>query len=242
MNVVNRDYESQMIEMAINKYLDETISVTEEDLKRLRDNRDQTVWDLTARIYVEIGYKVKLITVRDIVNDRIEAIKCQLDRHQHPAIEATYPVIQQQCKAEIDLQDMEEDVDFHSKVTSALGKFGGDKNKAKVFVRVRKVISYCLEVDESMINSDCHMSNHLNMDELDLTQILLQLEEEFDIELPDESVDFCSLGGNFNWSSCSGTSSSYSSFRAGEECTVRNFVELVYKIILNSYSLPAERV
>jgi hypothetical protein len=36
------------------------------------------VWDLTTRIYSEIGQTVELSTVRDIVNSRIEAIDRQL--------------------------------------------------------------------------------------------------------------------------------------------------------------------
>lgn len=74
MNQVDRDYESKILKMAIDKYLGETISVTEKDLRTLKDNRDRIVWDLTARIYSEIGHTVELSTVRDVVNSRIEAI------------------------------------------------------------------------------------------------------------------------------------------------------------------------
>ena len=70
MSQVDIDYESRMLKMAIDKYLDETISGTEKDLKILKDNRDQIVWDLTARMYSEIGHKVELSTVRDVVNSR----------------------------------------------------------------------------------------------------------------------------------------------------------------------------
>jgi acyl carrier protein len=129
----------------------------------------------------------------------------------------------------VDCLDTKEDADFHSKVTAVLGKFGGDESKAKVFVRVRRVISDKLEVAESEINLDCHMSNHLNMDEMDLCEIVMALEEEFDIEISEDSVDFCLVCRSFDW-----RSSTYSSFaQAGEECIVRNFVELVYKKISN---------
>ena len=75
------------------------------------------------------------------------------------------------------------------------------------------------------------MSNHLNMDDLDLTEIVMALEKEFDIEISDNCVDFCFSIGSFDWCSGSGSGSSYSSFKVGEECIVRNFVELVYEKI-----------
>lgn len=228
MNQVGKDYESKMIKIAIDKYLDETISSTEQDLKTLKDNRDRIVWDLTARIYSEIGHTVELSTVRDIVNSRIKAIDRQLAEEKYIAKE-TYRVAEQKFIDEVDCQDTQEDADFHSKVTAVLGKFGGDEGKAKVFVRVRNIISDKLAVDESRVNLDCHMSNHLNMDDLDLVEIVMALEEEFDIEISDECDDFCFSIGSFNWYSGSGSGSSYSSFKAGEECIVRNFVELVYK-------------
>ena len=231
MNQVNSDYESKMVKIAIDKYLDEIISGTEKDLITLQDNRDQIVWDLTARIYGEIGHKVKLSTVRDVVDSRIEAINHQLAKEKKYISEEINQVTEQKYRDEVDCRDTKEDADFRSKVIAVLGKFGGDESKAKVFVRVRRIISEKLEIDESEINLDCHMSNHLNMDDLDLTEIVMALEEEFDIEISDNCVDFCFSIGSFDWCSGSGSGSSYSSFKAGEECIVRNFVELVYEKI-----------
>jgi hypothetical protein len=63
----------------------------------------------------------------------------------------------------------------------------------------------------------------------------LELEEEFDIEIPDiDSENYLginSFGSGGSW--CS-SSSSYFSFRnAGEECIVKNFVELICKKVLD---------
>lgn len=227
MNQVDRDYESKMLKMGIDKYLDETILGTEKDLVTLKDNQDRIVWDLTARIYSEIGHKVELSTVRDVVNSRIEAINHQLAEEKKYIAEETYRVAKQESSNEVDCQDIQEDADFRSNVIAVLGKFGGNESKAKVFVRVRRIISDKLEVDESKINLDCHMSNHLHADELDLVELVVALEEEFDIEISDDYVNFCWFNSSFDW-----RSSSYSSFaQAGEECIVRNFVELVYEKI-----------
>jgi hypothetical protein len=45
MSQIDREYESKMLKMAIDKYLDKTISGTEKDLRTLKDNRDRIVWD-----------------------------------------------------------------------------------------------------------------------------------------------------------------------------------------------------
>lgn len=78
MSEVVSDYELKMMEMVINKYLDETASITEQYLKKIEANRDQVVWDLVTRIYSESGHKLELSIVRDVVNSRIESIKFQL--------------------------------------------------------------------------------------------------------------------------------------------------------------------
>jgi hypothetical protein len=75
---VDKGYELKVLKMVANKYLDETISATEESLKALEANRDQVVWELATRIYSQSGHKVELSTLRDVVNSRIGDVKYQL--------------------------------------------------------------------------------------------------------------------------------------------------------------------
>ena len=89
-------------------------------------------------------------------------------------------------------------------------------------------------IEEREVTLDSHLSNHLNADEDDVLGIMMVLEEEFDIEIPDEVAEK-SLGIGINifsggsWSWLSSSSSSPSSFiyQAGEQCIVRNFVEVI---------------
>ena len=48
---MDKDYELTVFTQVINKYLDETILLTEESLKSLRANHDQIVYDLATKIY-----------------------------------------------------------------------------------------------------------------------------------------------------------------------------------------------
>ncbi len=72
MNEIDKDYELNMLKMAINTHLDETRSVTEKDLKSLEANRDRVVWELAEKIYSQSGHKVEFCMVRDVVNSKIE--------------------------------------------------------------------------------------------------------------------------------------------------------------------------
>ena len=66
-----------------------------------------------------------------------------------------------------------------------MGELGVDESQAKIFVKVRKIVSEQLEVDESEVTLDSHISNDLNADEIDTVELAMALEEEFDIEIPE---------------------------------------------------------
>jgi acyl carrier protein len=225
----DKSYELEMLRMIINKHLDESASFTKKNLDALETKRDQLVWDLVTKIYQQSGHKVELNFVRDIVDSRIRTIKSQLTEEERRVAEH-----KAQDKAAKEAHHVaESDPQFLAQVTDALGRFGGNEYKAKIFVKLRKIISEHLSVEESEVSLDSHLSNHLNADELDLVELVMALEEEFGIEIPDEiSEEFLDIRPLFSGSSWWGSSSSSSSsfrYDIGEKCMVRNFVELVYK-------------
>jgi acyl carrier protein len=225
----DKGYELEMLRMVINKHLDESASFTRKKLDEFETKRDQFVWDLATKIYQQSGHKVELNFVRDIVNSRIRTIKSQLTEEERRVAEQKA----QETAAKKACHVAESDPQFLAQVTDALGKFGGNEYKAKIFIKVRKIISEHLSVEESEVNLDSHLSNHLNADELDLIELVLALEEKFDIEISDEdSENYLDINPLFSGSSWWGSSSSSpSSFRynVGEKCIVRNFVELICK-------------
>ena len=58
-----------------------------------------------------------------------------------------------------------------------------------VFEKVKKIISEQLEVDQSIISESSTISGDLNADSLDLVDLAMSIEDEFDIELSDEALD-----------------------------------------------------
>lgn len=57
------------------------------------------------------------------------------------------------------------------------------------FEKLRKIIVDVLNVDENEITMDTTFIDDLGADSLDVFQIIMGLEEEFDIEIPNEQAE-----------------------------------------------------
>ena len=58
-----------------------------------------------------------------------------------------------------------------------------------VFDKVKEVIIDKLGVDEDSIKTEAHFVNDLGADSLDTVELIMELEEEFGIEIPDEKAE-----------------------------------------------------
>jgi len=58
-----------------------------------------------------------------------------------------------------------------------------------VFEKVKSILVDQLDVDEDMIKADSSIIDDLGADSLDVVDVAMSLEEEFDIEVPDEEVE-----------------------------------------------------
>ena len=57
------------------------------------------------------------------------------------------------------------------------------------FDKVKDIIIDKLGVDEEKINSDASFVDDLGADSLDTVELIMQLEEEFGIEIPDDDAE-----------------------------------------------------
>ncbi len=57
------------------------------------------------------------------------------------------------------------------------------------FEKLKKIIAEVLNVDEEEITTDTTFVDDLGADSLDIFQIIMGLEEEFDIEIPNEEAE-----------------------------------------------------
>ena len=57
------------------------------------------------------------------------------------------------------------------------------------FERVQKIICEQLEIDSHLVTEDASISGDLGADSLDLVDRSMSIEEEFNIEVPDDVLD-----------------------------------------------------
>ena len=65
-----------------------------------------------------------------------------------------------------------------------------------VFEKVQEITAEQLDIDASLITMEASFINDLEADSLTLVQLMMALEEEFDVEIPDEEADEISTVGD----------------------------------------------
>lgn len=62
-------------------------------------------------------------------------------------------------------------------------------NENEIFEKVRKIIVDQLGVSEESVTKDATFIDDLSADSLDIVELVMSLEEEFEIEIPDEAAE-----------------------------------------------------
>lgn len=62
-------------------------------------------------------------------------------------------------------------------------------NVASVLERVTDIVSEQLGVDKDKISTDTSFVNDLGADSLDTVELVMELEEEFDVNIPDDAAE-----------------------------------------------------
>lgn len=57
------------------------------------------------------------------------------------------------------------------------------------FEKVQKIICEQLEIDSHLVTEDASISGDLGADSLDLVDLSMSIEEEFNLEVPDDVLD-----------------------------------------------------
>lgn len=58
-----------------------------------------------------------------------------------------------------------------------------------IFAKVQKIVAEQLSVDIADVKPEASFANDLGADSLDTVELVMALEEEFDIEIPDEAAE-----------------------------------------------------
>lgn len=62
-------------------------------------------------------------------------------------------------------------------------------SQTEIFEKVQKIVSDQLGVDSAEVTPQASFANDLGADSLDTVELVMALEEEFDIEIPDEAAE-----------------------------------------------------
>lgn len=65
-----------------------------------------------------------------------------------------------------------------------------------VFETIRDIIADQLSIDPSTLSMETDMLNDLDADSLDVVDVVMSLEDEFGIEIPDEAIEGMRLVGD----------------------------------------------
>ncbi|BAZ33097.1 acyl carrier protein [Cylindrospermum sp. NIES-4074] len=62
-------------------------------------------------------------------------------------------------------------------------------SQADIFDRVKEIVVEQLDVEEEKVVPNASFTNDLGADSLDIVELVMALEEEFDLEIPDEAAE-----------------------------------------------------
>lgn len=66
--------------------------------------------------------------------------------------------------------------------------------------RVRRLVAEQLRVDEGIVTDESHFVNDLGGDSLDAVEIIITIEEKFEVDIPDADADLMvTLGKAVEW-------------------------------------------
>ena len=65
-----------------------------------------------------------------------------------------------------------------------------------VFEQIKTILSEQLEVNPDIINMDTNIADELGADSLDVVELLVSIEDEFDVEIPDDKIEGLKTVGN----------------------------------------------
>lgn len=213
MGIDEKAYELHILKKAINTCIDENLPLTEDGLNILIHQSDELVWEVAKKIYTQSGYKVEFSLIRDIIISRIEPLKTHLmdkkveEERRKVAWIAGQKAAEEKRRAEehrraalLAAQKAEEEALKQEQLNTLgdqLEASGRNRNMAALFSKIRGMVGEQLSVDSADVKLEASFANDLGADELDIPQLVMAFEDEFDLEIPDCDSETLSIVGNF---------------------------------------------
>ena len=58
-----------------------------------------------------------------------------------------------------------------------------------VFEKIRDILCEQLDLEEDLVSMDSNIADDLGADSLDIVDMLMSIEDEFEVEIPDEEIE-----------------------------------------------------
>jgi acyl carrier protein len=199
MKTFKDNYELHILSKAINNCIDKILPAeANKALHLILHQNDDLVWEISTSIFRISGHKVNFSLVRDLANSRIESLKIM-------AVKQTEEEVRRKAEEE-EATRIEE---ARQKANQVARRKAEEEEKLKqegientstleAFNRLKEIIIEQLEVESDRVTIDSNVTEDLGADEHDIINILMAIEEEFDIELNDQEFappsifSFCS--------------------------------------------------
>ncbi len=65
-----------------------------------------------------------------------------------------------------------------------------------VFEKIKAILAEQLDADAEEMTMDTNIANDLGADSLDVVELLMSIEDEFEVEIPDEEIENIKTIGN----------------------------------------------
>jgi acyl carrier protein len=143
----------------------------------LKTNLDNIVYDITKKIFQEVGIKVNFAEVRDYTLSRSRNLEEQIQLQKKKRVKEEQIEEENRIKEEKRLEC----------IASILGI--SEEKTLFYYPKVRSIVSETLSVEEEHVTLKTDFRNDLNADSLDAVQLIMTIEEAFDIEIPDEAAE-----------------------------------------------------
>ncbi len=195
MTVENQNYKLEILEYAVNQCIDRLLPKSCEDaLNAILDRSNEVVWRVATDIYSKSGYQIDFLFIKGILNLRTEPLQNKIIEEERikKAKEAEKAKIEAELEAQRQVREAEEEKIRKQQVETKQKHFREFREiypnvNIEIFAKIESIIVEQLEVDEESVTVDACLTSDLGADELDTMELMMELEGEFDIEIPDDA-------------------------------------------------------
>ncbi|MEM7760780.1 MAG: phosphopantetheine-binding protein [Cyanobacteria bacterium P01_A01_bin.40] len=220
MTIENQNYQSDIFEYGVNQHLNKLLPDDNEDALNIIANQcNDIVWRIATDIYKESGHQIDFTFIKNILNLKSYSLENQIAeekrakadlntrrlfkkaekerlRKEKEIADAKAKLeaerLEQRAKQkELDRERKEKELKKLQAFKQANPGINSNYKSSDIFIRIKNTIADCLEIDGETIKPNNYIMKDLEADELDIIEIVMAIEEEFDIEIPDDDLPSC---------------------------------------------------